>query len=204
MSGTSSRVADSTLRDRQRDLTRRLLIDAFAHVILRDGIHDISMQAVADEARCSLRTLYRYFPSRESLVTGLDDEVRTFFTSCLDRLPPDVRDDLVEFAERVPVLLDQRHDLVRAWVSTDPTSELRGFVSGHVRALVEAAVDRTAPSLSPAERARAVAGIRLIASSRTWVSLTEHLSAEDAAVTMGWIIRTLLADLAKGGGPRAD
>lgn len=204
MSGTSSRVADSTLRDRQRDLTRRLLIDAFAHVILRDGIHDISMQAVADEARCSPRTLYRYFPSRESLVTGLDDEVRTFFTSCLDRLPPDVRDDLVEFAERVPVLLDQRHDLVRAWVSTDPTSELRGFVSGHVRALVEAAVDRTAPSLSPAERARAVAGIRLIASSRTWVSLTEHLSAEDAAVTMGWIIRTLLADLAKGGGPRAD
>lgn len=204
MSGTSSRVADSTLRDRQRDLTRRLLIDAFAHVILRDGIHDISMQAVADEARCSLRTLYRYFPSRESLVTGLDDEVRTFFTSCLDRLPPDVRDDLVEFAERVPVLLDQRHDLVRAWVSTDPTSELRGFVSGHVRALVEAAVDRTAPSLSPAERARAVAGIRLIATSRTWVSLTEHLSAEDAAVTMGWIIRTLLADLAKGGGPRAD
>lgn len=204
MSGTSSRVADSTLRDRQRDLTRRLLIDAFAHVILRDGIHDISMQAVADEARCSLRTLYRYFPSRESLVTGLDDEVRTFFTSCLDRLPPDVRDDLVEFAERVPVLLDQRHDLVRAWVSTDPTSELRGFVSGHVRALVEAAVDRTAPSLSPAERARAVAGIRLIASSRTWVSLTEHLSAEDAAVTLGWIIRTLLADLAKGGGPRAD
>lgn len=204
MSGTSSRVADSTLRDRQRDLTRRLLIDAFAHVILRDGIHDISMQAVADEARCSLRTLYRYFPSREALVTGLDDEMRSFLTSCLDRLPPDVRDDLVEFAERVPVLLDQRHDLVRAWVSTDPTSELRGFVSGHVRALVEAAVDRTAPSLSPDERARAVAGIRLIASSRTWVSLTEHLSAEDAAVTMGWIIRTLLADLANGGGPRAD
>ena len=204
MSGTSSRVADSTLRDRQRELTRRLLIDAFAHVILRDGIHDISMQAVADEARCSLRTLYRYFPSRESLVTGLDDEVRTFFTSCLDRLPPDVRDDLVEFAERVPVLLDQRHDLVRAWVSTGPTSELRGFVSGHVRALVEAAVDRTAPSLSPDERARAVTGIRLIATSRTWVSLTEHLSAEDAAVTMGWVIRTILADLANCGGPRAD
>ena len=202
MSEISSRVADSTLRERQRDLTRRLLVEAFALVILRDGVHDISMQAVADQAGCSLRTLYRYFPSRDALLAGLDDEMGTFLVSCLDRLPSTARDDLVEFAERMPLLLAERHVLVRAWVAADLTSDVRDFVGRHVRALVDAAIDRAAPSLSPAERGRAFAGLRLVATSRSWVSLTDHLIAEDAAVTMGWVIRTLLADLARNGGPR--
>ena len=204
MSENATRATDTSLRDRQRDLTRRLLIDAFAAVILRDGIHDFSMQAVADEAGCSLRTLYRYFPSREALLTGLDDEVRESTASTFDRLPPSASEDLVQFAQLAPVLMAERREVIKAWAATNLGSDVRDFVSRHVRILVDEAIVRAAPSLSPSEHARAFAGIRLVVTSRSFLALTDHMSAEDAAITIGWIVRMLLADLASGGGPRAE
>ena len=204
MSHTMSQPAEPSLRNRQREMTRRLLIDAFAEVILRDGIHGISMQTVADEAGCSLRTLYRHYPSREALLTGLDDEMRAFIASCFDRLPPAADEDFVVFVEQLTLLIVERRDLVKAWVTADLASPVRDVISGRVRGLLDAAISDAAPSLSPIERARAFAGIRLVVNSRSWIALTDHMSAADAAATAAWIVRTLLADLASGGGPKAE
>ncbi|MFD4421220.1 TetR/AcrR family transcriptional regulator [Agromyces sp. NPDC058484] len=204
MSDIVPRDIHPTLRDRQRESTRRLLVDAFTQVILRDGIHDFSMQAVADEARCSLRTLYRYFPNREALIDGLDAETDAFVESCLDRAPETGSEELAELMERLAVLYDERSDLVRAWAAADLDTRLRTSVHQRVRALIDAAVDQAAPALSADEHARVFSALRLVVSRRSWLSLTDHLTADDAAMTAGWIIRTLLADLANGGGPKRD
>ena len=195
---------DRSLRDRQRELTRGLIVDALAHVILRDGISEFSMQAVAAEARCSLRTLYRYFPSREALLIGLEEEMADFARLSFERLPVSAGDDLVTFAEQMPLLLDERRDLVRAWAAAVPASRIRESVSSRMSELVGVSVDRAAPSLSTAGRFRAVAALRLVANSRSWLTLTDQLTAEDAADVMAWVVRTLLADLSNGGGPRTN
>jgi len=192
---------DRSLRDRQRELTRGLIIDALTQIILRDGVSEFSMQSVADEAQCSLRTLYRYFPSRESLLEGLDEEMDAFLKSCFDRLPSAANDDLAVLAERMPPLLVERRDLARAWVAAVPHSRVRETVGGRIRALVAATIDRSAPSLSEDERARAFVALRLIANSRSWLTVAEQLPARDAGVVMAWMVRVLLADLANGGGP---
>jgi len=195
---------DPSLRDRQRDLTRRLIVDALTQVILRDGISEFSMQSIADEAHCSLRTLYRYFPSREAVLVGLDHEMEEFVHFCFDRLPSAADEDLVTLAEQLPLLLDERRDLVRAWVVAVPASRVREAISGRMSELVGAALDRAAPSLTVVERSRAFAALRLLASSRTWLTLSDQLNAPDATAAWVWMMRTLLADLAHGGRPGID
>jgi AcrR family transcriptional regulator len=195
---------DVTLRGRHRELTRRLIIDAFTQVILRDGIHEFSMQAVAEEAGCALRTLYRYFPNREELISGLNAELQQFIHTTLDRAEADSSTDLADLTERLVVAFQERRDLVRAGNAASLPTGLRSEISGRVRAIVEAGMERAAPTLTPREHARVYAGLRQVLTSRAWLSLTDQLSTEEAARTAGWMVRTMLADVANGGGPKVD
>ncbi|MFE6965271.1 TetR/AcrR family transcriptional regulator [Agromyces sp. NPDC057679] len=200
----SHQIADPTLRDRQRDLTRRVITDALAAVVVRDGVAELSMQAVADEAGCSLRTLYRHFGSREDLLAGLEAETGAFLQACFDRALSAGGRDLARVLEDLALQLGGRRELVLAWAASSPDSALRGTLHGRVGELIDDAVDRVAPELAPDEHARVAAAFRLIASGRAWLLLTDQLSDEDASTTAGWIVRTLLAELARGGRPNPD
>jgi AcrR family transcriptional regulator len=204
MTQITPEAVDVTLRGRHRNLTRRLLIDAFAHVSLRDGLHEFSMQAVAEEAGCSLRTLYRYFPNREALIGGLNAEVQQFVQAGMDQAQADGSADLADLVERLVLVFAERRDWIRVWTAANLATDVRSSISRRVNAVVGAAIERVAPTLSPDEHARALSGLRQVVTSRTWLSLTDHLGPEEAARTAGWMVRALLADLASGGGPRTN
>lgn len=53
------------------DARRNHILDAFEVCIQRSGFHRTTMQEVAREAGMSAGNLYRYFPSKEALVSGL-------------------------------------------------------------------------------------------------------------------------------------
>jgi TetR/AcrR family transcriptional regulator len=53
------------------DEARRRLLAAAGRCIVRQGRARVSMTDVADEAAVTRSTLYRYFPTRDDLVTGL-------------------------------------------------------------------------------------------------------------------------------------
>src|SRR5689334_9197850 len=55
------------LRKRQQAETRRAILSAVGQVLVADGVLGFSMQKVADEAGVTHRTVYNYFPTRESL-----------------------------------------------------------------------------------------------------------------------------------------
>src|SRR4030095_12883026 len=58
-----------------RQRTRRAILDAMVDVIMEtDGI-GFSVQAVADRAGVSHRTIYNHFPTRESLCDAFSDYV---------------------------------------------------------------------------------------------------------------------------------
>jgi TetR/AcrR family transcriptional repressor of uid operon len=63
--------------DRRRQEERRsTILDAFEHCIVRTGFHRTTMQDVATEAGMSVGNLYRYFNSKEALVSGLIERDR--------------------------------------------------------------------------------------------------------------------------------
>jgi AcrR family transcriptional regulator len=75
------RVVDRSLRSAaERSVDRgQALIRAAGAVLDRNGGDDITVQAVADEAGQSLRTLYQYFSSKDDLLLGVFEEaMRTY------------------------------------------------------------------------------------------------------------------------------
>src|ERR1700755_1083506 len=53
------------------DVRRTRILDAFENCIQRAGFHRTTMQDVARESVRSAGNLYRYFPSKEALVSGM-------------------------------------------------------------------------------------------------------------------------------------
>ena len=75
--GVMSRHASDHHSDRRRQEERRsTILDAFEHCIVRTGFHRTTMQDVATEASMSVGNLYRYFDSKEALVSGMIERDR--------------------------------------------------------------------------------------------------------------------------------
>ena len=61
------------LRERQRVATREQIIEAVHQVLVEEHPSTLSMPRVAERAGTSLRTLYRYFPTKEALVDAASE-----------------------------------------------------------------------------------------------------------------------------------
>jgi AcrR family transcriptional regulator len=81
------RVSDDHLAAR-----RRQILDAARRAFLRDGFHNTSMQDVIAEAGLSVGAVYRYFKSKNDLITEIAEEVISgagaMFESLASHEPP--------------------------------------------------------------------------------------------------------------------
>lgn len=59
------------VREEMSERSRKAILDAAAHVLSRNA--DAAMTDIAEEAGVGRATLYRHFPSRDSLVRGVRD-----------------------------------------------------------------------------------------------------------------------------------
>jgi AcrR family transcriptional regulator len=62
---TESRFAE--LKEREREARRQIIIESALSLFVKKPFYEVGMRDVADEAGVSPATLYRYFPSQESL-----------------------------------------------------------------------------------------------------------------------------------------
>lgn len=197
--------APRSLRERQRGLARTVIVDAAAAVILDSGLHDFSMQEVADAAGVSLRTLYRYYPSRDDLLAGIGEEMQR---ELADRgWPPDLEGVDARSMAQLNVdsirLISRRPDLARAWATINMAKAQRGeALRGH-DVIVRDVVGRLSPHLDAQEQERLFGVVRLLAGSLSWKVMTDlGLDTEDVAEAVGWALLTLLEDIEAGGRPQ--
>jgi AcrR family transcriptional regulator len=179
-----------------RQRTRRAILEAMVDVIMdADGI-GFSVQAVADRAGVTHRTIYNHFPTREALCDGFAeyvDEVLEASTGArepewsLASLPSLVEDLYRELA---------RHDrLARAYAMLMIGSR-RPMRAWRRRSLMaEKLVAREQSARTPLTPRQTVAAVRMFVSTMGWHLLTEQcgLSTDEAAEASAWATRTLLA-----------
>lgn len=187
-------AAELGLRARQAQVVRDAALDAVVD-LLEDGdldsVDDISMPDVAHAAGVSLRTLYRYFPTREALLSEAGTRVQTRLA-----LPTavDGPDDIASTFWAASARLAEHPKLARALLRTATGRALHASNrSARVEAIHEALGQLTAGL--PAARARQVAGvITHLCSSTAWVSISDesHVSAHDARSGVVWALTTLL------------
>jgi AcrR family transcriptional regulator len=184
----------ASLRERQAAVIRDAILEALAGRLDQEDPDDIAMPQVAADAGISLRTLYRYFPTREAMFDAVGDHVVARLG-----LPREVEgaDDIV------PVFLEsarrgaQSPRLVRAMLWTRLGRRAR---SSHRRRRVDAftaALGEVTSHLPPAEARRRAGAIVYLASLAAWITVSEEcgLSAEDARLGIAWAIGTLIAEL---------
>jgi len=78
---------DEGLRERKRRLTRHLIADAATAMFASRGFEAVKVSEIADRANVSMKTLYNYFPTKESMVLDDADELIEHLGAALrDRL----------------------------------------------------------------------------------------------------------------------
>lgn len=183
-----------SLRDRQAAVIREAILDALAARLDHDDPDDVAMPQVAADAGISLRTLYRYFPTREAMFEAVGDHVVARLG-----LPGQIEgaDDIA------PVFLEsarrgaQSPQLVRAMLWTRLGRRARSAHRPRRVEAITAALAEVTSHLPPAEARRRTGAIVYLTSLPAWITVSEEcgLSAEDARLGVAWAINTLLAAL---------
>ena len=176
-----------------------------ADVIVETSGIGFSVQAVADRAGLTHRTVYNHFPSREALCEAFSryvDEILASTEAGDPQLLVSPKHQASFPLESFPAATDaayrtfgEREHYVRAYVML-MFGNRRPLESWKERTrAIEKLLDRRVGFRPPLPPRQAAAAIRLFGSSFGWHLLTEHcgLSTEEAATTGAWATQTLLA-----------
>jgi AcrR family transcriptional regulator len=178
----------SSLRDQQVDLTRDLIMRAFQSLLQKDHPDAITYPQVAEVAGVSLRTVYRYFPTRADLLQSAAEWFRELTEGARWDDPRTVR-DLAGAIPHMGRLFDEHTNVFRA-LSDDALEQPR-------REAVAAAVAEVSRNLPEDEVRRAEAMLSYIRSGRAWLVLHDRygLDGDEIVSTLDWAASTLLEDV---------
>jgi AcrR family transcriptional regulator len=188
-----------TLRDRLKEETRGIIVEAFAACLSEMDVDKVTFADVAARAGVGERTVYRHFPTRDELMRALYAWLsrRTNPDGAFPRTEADLTTRLREFF----TAFDAHAPAMRAAVITPQGYEMRQAMSGPRNAAFREAVADAAPELSDSDLLLAAAAIQHMHSAPAWLAFRDWgLSGEQAAQASAWAIRAMLADLKRRGG----
>jgi AcrR family transcriptional regulator len=175
-------------------------------VIMETGGIGFSVQAVADRAGVTHRTIYNHFPTREALCDAFADYVDELLGASgdLTKEPTWSLASLPQLAQDLYRTLAQRDRYARAYVML-MIGNRRPMSAWRNRTLrAEKLIARELSGRTPLSPRQVTAVIRMFVSTMGWHLLTEQcgLSTDEAASASAWATRTLLdAAIGKVPGP---
>lgn len=182
MRSTTLRWGDASPND--PDLARGRLLDAAEECFARFGISKTTVEDIAKQAQVSRATVYRYFPGRDAVVSGV---ILRETDRYLERVRPrvesqtDLGSAILEFVE-VTLRAARRDETVGLLFNSDEALDSVGIIEGTSVSLFEMVTAFFAPIF--AERPN---------------ELRADVSTDDAAE---WILRTVLSFLTVSGPKR--
>jgi AcrR family transcriptional regulator len=187
------REYNSPAREQAMAETREKILEAVVRVILDDGIHAFTIQAVADRAGVSHRTVYRHFATREALLTGLNEAVYATSEPAGVAAPTDI----AGLRALVRPLFAHFHTIRDAMRATVIAGVALGFQTPQQRQQLDLGREllRAAyPGLGEQRLTEAAAMLRLLISRHSWhaLSVEMQLPPEPIGNTVSWAVNTLL------------
>jgi len=201
MSGTgTARRYTNAWREQQAAQTRDSILFALVQV-MAGGLADLSMPAIAREARLSVRTIYRHFPTKRDLLIALGehmDQRAGYQWDPVPRSPEDLSQTIRDAYRQADTLATE----IQAAYATDLGQQVRRERDMPIKLQVFA--DALAPvlgSLSPDEQRHLVHLVTVLISRYTLHRFKADLgvSADEAAETVVWALQTLIQALAERG-----
>ena len=188
-----ARNPDEGLRERKRRVTRQLISDAATTMFATRGFDNVKVSEVAERVGVSEKTIYNYFPTKESLVLDYADEaVEQMARALRDRGPDESLTDAVVRAitkdtERFDQAPEELVDFIPLFLGMiDSTPALRAaWLEMHDRLAnvaceelaAQAGVDPRDPE--PMAAGRALAGLAEVALESRIRRIREGLRGEE-------------------------
>ena len=182
-----------SLRERRRQETAELITDAVLTLMAEAGIDGLTMEAVAERVGVSLRTVYRYFPDRASLLAA----ALARHNESVPFESPTRPDQIGATYGEVFARFDDAAAIVQA-VLAAAGGRLRTVDARSQRIRdIEEALASACDRLPPEEAAQATAVIVYLANALAWLSLRDEsgLDGHQSGAAITWAINTLVADL---------
>jgi AcrR family transcriptional regulator len=192
-------MASPSLRDQHAAVTRTRILSAVGELLEEGDAEELTMPAVAAASDVSLRTIYRYYPTREEL---LEAAGRWIGDELLGHPYPATLDEVADRFEEGAPDFDEHPGLVRAMALSQLGRRIRGYRRRErLEALARALRDEL-PGLPEDELRRAEAVIAYLHNILAYTTLREEngLSGEEIGRAIGWAIRALVEDLRRNQG----
>jgi AcrR family transcriptional regulator len=182
---------ESPLREEQREATRKRILDAAGALMEDRGLQQFSYAALAEQAGVTERTVYRHFPSKDTLFQGLWEwyAERTRFGAIAQS-----EKDLLAQPLRTFPAFEENEQLCRAlWLSPQG----RDFRLGNVedrKAGIKAAIAEATRGLPPREAKWIAAIAHLLVSGNALWTMKDYwgLSGEEAGKASAMALGMLL------------
>jgi AcrR family transcriptional regulator len=176
--------------------TRERILAAVADLLERGDAEEVTVPAVAEASGVSLRTIYRYYPTREEL---LEAAGRWIGDELLKHPYPQELDEVADLYQDGARDFDERPGLVRALALSQLGRHVRGYRRQERLEAIRRSLRAELTELSEPELRRAEAVLSYLHNMLAYTTLREEngLSGEEIGEAIGWAIRTLIADLRK-------
>lgn len=195
--------AMTDLRQARREATRTQIVGALLDLLETGSPATISMPEVAETAGVSLRTLYRYFPTKADLLDAagswFDERPRH------DRAHTGVdTTNLLEFQRQLWTEFGEHVSAVRAQHHSPAGRELRAHRLSSQRDEVGAAYDQLGIELTTDDRSRLIDASIAAVSSSTFLELVDRMGHDpvDGADLAVWMVEAMVAHAARTGTTR--
>ena len=187
-------MTTSTLREQNAAATRERILSAVADLIEGGDVDELTVPEVAEASGISLRTIYRYYPTRDELLEAAgrwigNELMRHPYPKTLDEVAETYRLGVGEFAERP--------GLVRALALSKLGRKVRGYRRRERLAAIRKALRAEIPGLTDQELRRAEAVLAYLHNMLAFTTMREEneLSSDEIGDAVAWAIRTLVDDL---------
>src|SRR6476620_5857531 len=118
----STRPYTSPLRERHTAETRAAILEALGAELAAGGLEEFSIARLARRAGVSERTVYRHFPTRETLLDGLSE----WYNERVADFPDDVAaDEIAPTIAQVFADFDAHESLARGVLASPGGREMR-------------------------------------------------------------------------------
>jgi AcrR family transcriptional regulator len=184
-----------SLRHEHAEQTRARILDALVELLAATGAEEVSVPEVARRSGVSLRTIYRYYPTRDDLLDGAGDWIfrQKFGDVPLERTLGDLPAVFAAAAEQ----WEAHRELARAMAYSPSGKELLRKRRERRFEDITRAVARAAPNLSSADHRLDAAVLGYLQSIRTWVTLRQDvgLGRDETVAAVVAALQTLIDDV---------
>jgi AcrR family transcriptional regulator len=188
------------LRERNRTATRRRILEAVHGLLVEEHPAALSMPVVAERAGVGVRTLYRYFPSKEAL---LDAASMSMSAEAMEAVGGDPTwDTLGEYLRVAWRGFGRALPAVKAQHLTPGGRELRARRLPLARQMIREGLLAEGLDLPEDELEALVDLVVLLSSSAAYLELADRLghADDDAARLALWAIESLIERARRDGG----